>query len=104
MRRVPGENISPRHFSTFSADAVLTHRSERGGFFTLILQPPQRVTAEDVTKRSEVIDSLTPHKRLSTDCNQRNLWIGLLFVRLCSFSARMQAEPLVIKLVLGIHD
>ena len=29
-------------------DAVLTHRSERGGFFTLILQPPQRVTAEDV--------------------------------------------------------
>lgn len=31
-------------------DAVLTHRSERGGFFTLILQPPQRVAAEDVMK------------------------------------------------------
>src|SRR5215213_283142 len=29
-------------------DAVLAHRSERGGFFTLILQPPQRVAAEDV--------------------------------------------------------
>ncbi|HEY0365236.1 MAG TPA: VIT and VWA domain-containing protein, partial [Pyrinomonadaceae bacterium] len=29
-------------------DAVLTHRSARGGFFTLILQPPQRVAAEDV--------------------------------------------------------
>ncbi|HKG46497.1 MAG TPA: VIT and VWA domain-containing protein, partial [Pyrinomonadaceae bacterium] len=37
--RVAGDTIN---------DAVLTHRSERGGFFTLILQPPQRVAAEDV--------------------------------------------------------
>jgi Ca-activated chloride channel family protein len=33
-------------------DAVLTHRSDRvdpdGGFFTMILQPPERVTARDV--------------------------------------------------------
>lgn len=29
-------------------DAVLTHRTERGGSFTLILQPPQRVSPEDV--------------------------------------------------------
>ncbi|HTG85538.1 MAG TPA: VIT and VWA domain-containing protein, partial [Pyrinomonadaceae bacterium] len=35
-------------------DAVLTHRSERGGFFTLILQPPQRVSAEDVTPKELV--------------------------------------------------
>jgi Ca-activated chloride channel family protein len=35
-------------------DAVLAHRSERGGFFTLILQPPDRVTAEDVTPKEIV--------------------------------------------------
>jgi Ca-activated chloride channel family protein len=35
-------------------DAVLTHRSDRGGFFTLILQPPDRVTAEDVTPKEIV--------------------------------------------------
>ena len=35
-------------------DAVLTHRSERGGFFTLILQPPQRVAAEDVMPKEMV--------------------------------------------------
>jgi Ca-activated chloride channel family protein len=36
------------------ADAVLTHRADRGGFFTLILQPPDRVTAEDVTPKEIV--------------------------------------------------
>jgi Ca-activated chloride channel homolog len=35
-------------------DAVLTHRADRGGFFTLILQPPDRVTAEDVTPKEIV--------------------------------------------------
>jgi Ca-activated chloride channel family protein len=35
-------------------DALLTHRSEKGGFFTLILQPPDRVTAEDVTPKELV--------------------------------------------------
>jgi hypothetical protein len=35
-------------------DAVLAHRSERGGFFTLILQPPQRVAAEDVMPKELV--------------------------------------------------
>lgn len=35
-------------------DAVLAHRSERGGFFTLILQPPQRVSAEDVMPKELV--------------------------------------------------
>ena len=43
--RVAGDQIN---------DAVLTHRSERGGFFTLILQPPQRVTAEDVMPKELV--------------------------------------------------
>ena len=35
-------------------DALLTHRSSKGGFFTLILQPPDRVTAEDVTPKELV--------------------------------------------------
>lgn len=32
-------------------DALLAHRDARGGFFTLILQPPDRVTQEDVTPK-----------------------------------------------------
>jgi Ca-activated chloride channel homolog len=35
-------------------DALITHRSDKGGFFTLILQPPDRVTAEDVTPKEHV--------------------------------------------------
>jgi len=35
-------------------DAVLTHRDTRGGFFSLILQPPARVTAEDTTPKELV--------------------------------------------------
>jgi Ca-activated chloride channel family protein len=35
-------------------DAVLTHRSETGGFFTMILQPPERVTAADLTPKELV--------------------------------------------------
>jgi Ca-activated chloride channel family protein len=35
-------------------DALLIHRDGRGGFFQLILQPPQRVTAEDVTPKELV--------------------------------------------------
>jgi Ca-activated chloride channel family protein len=35
-------------------DAVLTHRDSRGGYFTLILQPPDRVTVEDVTPKELV--------------------------------------------------
>jgi Ca-activated chloride channel homolog len=35
-------------------DGLLTHRDDRGGFFTLILQPPERVTAEDVTPKELV--------------------------------------------------
>jgi Ca-activated chloride channel family protein len=35
-------------------DAVLTHRDERGGFFTLILQPPDQFAAEDVTAKEIV--------------------------------------------------
>jgi Ca-activated chloride channel homolog len=35
-------------------DAVLTHHSDRGGFFTMILQPPERVTVEDVTPKELV--------------------------------------------------
>ena len=35
-------------------DAVLTHRSDKGGFFSLILQPPDRVATEDVTPKELV--------------------------------------------------
>jgi biopolymer transport protein ExbB/TolQ/uncharacterized protein YegL len=33
------------------SDAVMTHRSARGGFFTLMFQPPERVTAVDVAPK-----------------------------------------------------
>src|SRR5713226_2905055 len=35
-------------------DALLLHASDKGGYFTLILQPPLRVTAEDVTPKELV--------------------------------------------------
>jgi Ca-activated chloride channel family protein len=35
-------------------DALITHRSEKGGYFTLILQPPDRVAAEDVRPKELV--------------------------------------------------
>ena len=37
-----------------TADALLTHRDERGGFFTFILQPPDRVEAKDVNPKEIV--------------------------------------------------
>ena len=36
------------------SDAVLTHRGSRGGFFTLLLQPPDRVAESDVTPKELV--------------------------------------------------
>jgi len=36
------------------ADALLTHRSAQGGFFTLLFQPPERVTASDVMPKELV--------------------------------------------------
>ncbi|HEV7858450.1 MAG TPA: VIT and VWA domain-containing protein [Pyrinomonadaceae bacterium] len=35
-------------------DALLTNRTDKGGFFTLILQPPDRVLAEDVNPKEIV--------------------------------------------------
>jgi Ca-activated chloride channel homolog len=35
-------------------DALLTHASDKGGFFTMIVQPPERVTVEDVTPKELV--------------------------------------------------
>src|SRR5207247_3587187 len=35
-------------------DALLTHSSSKGGYFSLILQPPERVTAEDVMPKELV--------------------------------------------------
>jgi len=36
------------------ADAVLTHRAARGGFFTLVIQPPESVAAREVTPKELV--------------------------------------------------
>ena len=35
-------------------DAVLTHRSDKSGFFTLMLQPPERIGVDDVTPKELV--------------------------------------------------
>ena len=35
-------------------DAVLAHRDERGGFFTLVLQPPDKIATEDRTPKEIV--------------------------------------------------
>lgn len=43
--KVAGESIG---------DAVLTHAGDRGGFFTLILQPPDRVEPESVTPKEMI--------------------------------------------------
>jgi Ca-activated chloride channel family protein len=42
---VAGKNIQ---------DAVLSHRSDKGGYFSLILQPPDRIPATDVTPKELV--------------------------------------------------
>jgi Ca-activated chloride channel family protein len=36
------------------SDAILTHRGAQGGFFSMIFQPPERVTAEDVAPKELV--------------------------------------------------
>jgi Ca-activated chloride channel family protein len=43
--KVAGEKIQ---------DALLTHKDQRGGFFTMILQPPDRVMPEDVNPKEIV--------------------------------------------------
>ena len=43
-------------------DAVLTHRDARGGFFTMILQPPDKIASEDRTPKE--ISFRARHKRL----------------------------------------
>lgn len=35
-------------------DAILTHKDERGGYFTFILQPPDKLAAEDITPKEIV--------------------------------------------------
>lgn len=60
--RLKGSNVIPNkdfilRYDVAGADvrdAVLTHRDPRGGYFTMILQPPRRVAAEDVTPKELV--------------------------------------------------
>jgi Ca-activated chloride channel family protein len=54
---IPNKDFVLRYDVAGSAiqDALLTHRSTmQGGFFTMILQPPERVTAEDVMPKELV--------------------------------------------------
>lgn len=53
---IPNKDFILRYDVTGRAiqDALITHRSDKGGFFTMILQPPDRVTAEDVTPKELV--------------------------------------------------
>lgn len=55
-RTIPNKDFILRYDVAGRAiqDAVLTHRSDRGGFFSLILQPPQRVAVDDVTPKELV--------------------------------------------------
>jgi Ca-activated chloride channel family protein len=56
LTTIPNKDFVLKYHVAGSAinDAVLTHRSDRGGFFTLILQPPQRVAPEDVMPKELV--------------------------------------------------
>ena len=53
---IPNKDFILRYDVTTQAiqDAVLTHRSEKGGFFTMILQPPERISVADVTPKELV--------------------------------------------------
>jgi Ca-activated chloride channel family protein len=53
---IPNKDFTLRYdvAGKLMADAVMTHRSERGGFFTMILQPPERVAAQDVMPKELV--------------------------------------------------
>jgi Ca-activated chloride channel family protein len=55
-RTIPNKDFILRYDVTGGKieDAVLTHRDERGGFFTLILQPPDKFTSEDRTPKEIV--------------------------------------------------
>ncbi len=61
LRLIEGKTIPNKDFifrydvaSRDIQDALLTHRSDKGGFFTLMLQPPERITAEVVTPKELV--------------------------------------------------
>src|SRR5687767_6186713 len=55
-RTIPNKDFILRYDVTGKkiADAVLTHRGARGGYFTLILQPPDTVRVQDVTPKEIV--------------------------------------------------
>jgi Ca-activated chloride channel homolog len=56
LATIPNKDFILRYdvAGTKISDAVLTHSTAGGGFFTLILQPPERVTVEDVTPKELV--------------------------------------------------
>ena len=59
-------------------DAVLAHRDQRGGFFTVILQPPDQTPARDITPKELVfvldtsgLDVGLPHREGEGDDEAR---------------------------------
>ncbi len=56
LATIPNKDFILRFDVSGSAirDAVITHRLDKGGFFTMILQPPDRVTVEDVSPKELV--------------------------------------------------
>ncbi|MDQ3131678.1 MAG: VIT and VWA domain-containing protein, partial [Acidobacteriota bacterium] len=55
-RTIPNKDFVLRYDVTGKRieDAILTHRAERGGFFSLILSPPENFSAKDVTPKEIV--------------------------------------------------
>src|SRR5438874_473676 len=56
LATIPNKDFTLRYDVAWKKiqDALLTHSAGTGGFFTLILQPPERVTVEDVTPKELV--------------------------------------------------
>jgi Ca-activated chloride channel family protein len=56
QKTIPNKDFILRFDVSGSAirDAVISHRMDKGGFFTMILQPPDRVTVEDVSPKELV--------------------------------------------------
>ncbi|MFN2531119.1 MAG: VIT and VWA domain-containing protein [Pyrinomonadaceae bacterium] len=56
LATIPNKDFILRYDVSGNAiqDALLTHRGSKGGFFTMILQPPERITPEDLTPKELV--------------------------------------------------
>ena len=60
-------------------DAVLTHHDQRGGFFTLLLQPPERVAASEVLPKELifVLDTSGSMSGFPIEKAKETMWMAL---------------------------